>query len=35
MKKILILGANGDLAQALIKNLNKSIFKIYKLKKKI
>ncbi len=34
MKKILILGANGDLAQALIKNLNKSIFKIYKLKKK-
>ena len=34
MKKILILGAKGDLAKAVYKNINKTNNKIYKLEKK-
>ena len=34
MKKILILGSNGDLAKAVYRNINKTNNKIYKLKKK-
>jgi len=34
MKKILILGAKGDLANSIIKNIDKTKSKIYKLKKK-
>lgn len=34
MKKILILGAKGDLARAIIKNIDKIKFKIFKIDKK-
>ena len=35
MKKILILGAKGDLAKVIYKNINKVNNRIYKLEKKI
>ena len=35
MQKILILGASGDLAKEVVKKINKTNNKIYKLKKKI